>query len=158
MSHGERTRGRSSLHVGMTTLHPIPAARPLALGSASLMLASAALVGCSGANNTTQGSCATTVSTPVIFVGKVAAGATGTVGGHLVVVSPAHFQVIRYIKGRGPTTVTVATGLTDTQGATTVTEDGILPMVGQIWEIHATSTDQPFQTSICSGSHELNSA
>lgn len=138
-----------------------PGHRPMRERMASvavLVMSSVALAGCSGMGGASrQASCAVgTVSAPVIFEGEVLPGPTGSVGGSPVVLSPARVNVIRYVKGTGPGTVTVATGATGGAGAVTVIEDGILPGVHQFWEIYATTAGQPFQTSICAGSHQVS--
>jgi hypothetical protein len=64
---------------------------------------------------------------------------------------------MRYLKGRGPSTVEVRTAVTITNRGVTVAEDGIEPQVGEIWKIYTDSHRQPFDTSICGGSTMIRS-
>jgi hypothetical protein len=126
-------------------------------GVVALSVTGLGAAACSGLGNTsTQVSCAVgTTGASVIFEGVVMPGPVATVGGHSVALSPARLQVTHYLKGDGPTIVMVSTGVSGKNGVVTVTEDGILPIVNQTWKIYATSVGQPFQTSICAGSHVI---
>lgn len=77
------------------------------------------------------------------------AGRTADLGGHRVLVSPARVRVIRYLKGGGPSVVSVVTGVA---AGNVVAEDGIEPQTGQLWKIYALSPGMPYQTSMCDGS------
>lgn len=94
----------------------------------------------------------------LVFVGRVLPGPTADFGGRRVLVSPARMQVERYLKGRGPATVSVDTEVTIEPGGVTGTEDRIEPRVGERWEIYTSSRRQPFDTSICAGSGRVASA
>jgi hypothetical protein len=50
-----------------------------------------------------------------------------------VLVSPAHFRVLLYLKGSGPRVVTVQTALTTRGNTVAAIEDGIEPRAGQRW-------------------------
>jgi hypothetical protein len=69
-----------------------------------------------------------------------------------VLVSPARFRVVSYLKGSGPHEVAVLTGLSVQGNAVTVGEDGIEPRAGQRWRIYTTSAHMPYETSDCGGS------
>ena len=77
-------------------------------------------------------------------------GRSVEVGGASVLVSPARVHVTRYLKGTGPTVVSVTTGVT---AANIASEDGINPHPGQRWTIYTSSRGEPYETSICDGSH-----
>jgi uncharacterized protein with von Willebrand factor type A (vWA) domain len=84
----------------------------------------------------------------MVFVGTMLAGRTADLGGRRILVSPARVRVIRYLKGSGPSVVSVATGVS---AGGVVNEDGIEPRAGQRWAIYAMTLRRPYQTSICDG-------
>jgi hypothetical protein len=88
----------------------------------------------------------------IVFVGVMLPGATVRAGGRNVLVSPARVRVVRYLKGTGPSVVTVSTGVTRTGSTRVGSEDGIQPQAGERWRIYTTSQHAPYQTSICGGS------
>lgn len=91
----------------------------------------------------------------LVFDGTALAGAT-VPGANGTLASPARLQVQHYLKGTGPTVVTVQTAIKSVGKRTTmVSEDGIQPRAGQHWHIDASTTTQPYATSICLGSHRL---
>ena len=71
-----------------------------------------------------------------------------------VLLSPARFTVIRYLKGRGPQTVRVQTAVSATPaGGYSYNEDGIAARAGQRWRVYGTRTSEgTIATGICSGS------
>lgn len=80
------------------------------------------------------------------------AGLTARVGNQSALTSPARMRVLRYVKGSGPTVVSVGTAVT--RGGR-ITEDGIVPHRGERWEIFSDSQRSPYATSICDGSRRL---
>lgn len=93
----------------------------------------------------------------VILDGRMLAGQVvpGTGG---VLASPARVRVERYVKGTGPSVVSVVTGVTAAEGAQSATEDGIQPHAGERWQIFASSTSQPYETSLCAGTRPLSAS
>jgi hypothetical protein len=88
-----------------------------------------------------------------VFIGTALGGPAAeasSAGG--VLLSPARFHVIRYLKGSGPPVVTVQTALTSQGSVMADGEDGIQPRAGQRWKIYTTSLHMPYLTSICDGS------
>jgi hypothetical protein len=91
----------------------------------------------------------------LVFVGRMLPGPTARLGGRRVLGSPARVRVMHYLKGGGPRTVAVDTGVRiDSRGITGV-EDGIEPQPGERWKIYTTSGRQPFATSTCAGSKRV---
>lgn len=88
----------------------------------------------------------------IAFVGVMLPGPNVRVGARNVLVSPARVRVVRYLKGDGPSVVTVSTGVTQTASGGVASEDGIQPQAGERWKIYTTSRQTPYQTSICDGS------
>lgn len=85
-----------------------------------------------------------------VFLGTALPGPTANAGSAgAVLVSPAHFRVLSYLKGGGPRVVTVQTALTIRGNAVAAVEDGIEP---QRWRIYTASLHMPYQTSACGGS------
>ena len=62
--------------------------------------------------------------------------------------SPERVRVERHVKGTGPSVVWVVTGITAAEGAQSATEDGIEPHARERWQIFASSTSQPYDTSL----------
>jgi hypothetical protein len=91
----------------------------------------------------------------LIFDGTMLTGPTvpGTGG---VLASPARMRVDHYVKGGGPSVVSVNTGVAAAGGAQSATEDGIQPHAGEHWQILASNTSQPYGTSLCAGSRLLS--
>jgi hypothetical protein len=91
----------------------------------------------------------------VIVVGRMLRGHWTRIGGQRVLLSPARMRVQRYVKGSGPRTVEVQTGVRLVNRQIQFEEDGILPSAGQRWEIFSSSRSAPLQTSVCLGSRRL---
>jgi hypothetical protein len=91
----------------------------------------------------------------VVFVGTALAGPTVRTAGRDVLTTPARMRVARYLKGRGPRTVSVVTGVAGSGSRVSVTEDGIEPVAGQRWKVYSDSRRSPYDTSICAGSKPL---
>ena len=91
----------------------------------------------------------------LIFDGTMLTGPTvpGTGG---VLASPARMRVDHYVKGSGPSVVSVNSGVTAAGGAQSATEDGIQPHAGEHWQILTSNTSQPYGTSLCAGSRPLS--
>lgn len=87
----------------------------------------------------------------VAFVGIMMPGPTLRVGSRDVLLSPARVHVIHYLKGNGPATVTIVTGVSRRDGENVANEDGIEPQVGQYWKVFTSSNQMPYETSICEG-------
>jgi hypothetical protein len=87
-----------------------------------------------------------------VFVGEMLPGPTAPTGGRGVLTSPARMRVARYLKGRGPTIVTVDTAVRIVPGGIAGSGEGIEPRAGQRWKIYTRSRHQPFATSVCAGS------
>jgi hypothetical protein len=85
----------------------------------------------------------------VVLVGVMLPGPATHTG---VLVSPARMRVERYLKGRGPRVVKVATAVRIEGGSTAVAEDGIEPRAGERWKVYTQSLRQPFDASLCAGS------
>jgi hypothetical protein len=77
------------------------------------------------------------------------------VGNRHVLLSPARMRASRYLKGSGPQTVDVRTGVRLIRGQIQTEEDGVMPSAGQRWEILSSSRQMPLQTSVCIGSRQL---
>jgi hypothetical protein len=91
----------------------------------------------------------------VVFDGVMLPGATAP-GTNGVLASPARVRVTDYLKGKGPVVATVQTAIqTASGGIMRVSEDGIRPRAGERWRIDASSTTEPYATSICLGSRRL---
>jgi hypothetical protein len=93
-----------------------------------------------------------------VFVGVMLPGPTASTGGRGVLASPARMRVARYLKGRGPTTVTVDTAVRIVPGGFTGNGEGIEPRAGQRWKIYTNSRHEPFVTSVCAGSAPVRAA
>jgi hypothetical protein len=93
----------------------------------------------------------------VAFIGVMLPGAAVKTGTGNVLVSPAKARVIRYLKGTGPSMVTIETGVRKSGGDVITNEDGIEPVAGQQWKIYTSSEHIPYQTSVCIGSMALSS-
>jgi hypothetical protein len=92
-----------------------------------------------------------------VFIGTALGGPAAEAGSAgAVLLSPARFRVIRYLKGSGPRVVTVQTALTSQGSVMADSEDGIQPRAGQRWKIYTTSLHMPYLTSICGGSCVLS--
>lgn len=105
---------------------------------------------CAGLTRPQQFAAAKVVFDAVMLPGAAAPGTSG------VLASPARARVERYLKGIGPAVATVRAAITTLPGgAERVSEDGIRPRAGEHWRIYASSTTQPYATSICLGSHRL---
>jgi hypothetical protein len=116
--------------------------------SGTVILGTAA--SCAGLTRPQQFAAAKVVFDAVMLPGAPAPGTNG------VLASPARARVERYLKGTGPALATVQTAITTLPGgAERVSEDGIRPRVGEHWRIYASSTTQPYATSICLGSRRL---
>ena len=85
----------------------------------------------------------------VVFVGVALEGATPT--------GVQRFRVLRYLKGRGPRVVRVATGnRRRADGTGSVTSVSVIAKRGQRWRIYARgSAWRVLQTNICDGSRLL---
>jgi hypothetical protein len=94
-----------------------------------------------------------------VFTGTALPGPTTDAGSAgAVLVSPAHFRVLSYLKGSGPRVVTVQTAITIRGNAVAAVEDGIEPRAGQRWRIYTASLHMPYQTSACGGSCVIGGA
>jgi hypothetical protein len=91
----------------------------------------------------------------VIVIGRMASGQSRLINHRRVLLSPASMHASRYLKGSGPRTVKVQTGVRVRNGQIQMSEDGILPSAGQRWEILSSSTRTPLQSSTCLGSRRL---
>jgi hypothetical protein len=91
----------------------------------------------------------------VVFDGTALAGAT-VPGANGILASPARLRVQHYLKGAGPAVVTVQTAIKSVaKRITIVSEDGIRPRAGERWRIYASTTTEPYGTSMCLGSRRL---
>jgi hypothetical protein len=90
----------------------------------------------------------------LVFVGRARPGPTAHVDGRNVLISPARFRVLRYIKGHGPANLRVYTAV-PANGV--VSEDGIEPRAGESWRIYTSSRHGPYNTNICLGSRQVRS-
>jgi hypothetical protein len=88
----------------------------------------------------------------LVFVGRARPGPTAHVDGRNVLISPARFRVLRYIKGHGPANLRVDTSV-PANGV--VAEDGILPQPRELWRIYTNSRHGPYDTNICLGSRQV---
>ena len=88
----------------------------------------------------------------LVFVGRARPGPTAHVDGRNVLISPARFRVLRYIKGHGPANLRVDTAV-PANGV--VAEDGIVPQAGESWRIYTRSRHGPYDTNICLGSRQV---
>jgi hypothetical protein len=111
---------------------------------------SAAEASCVGLNRQQQRAAA-----KVIVIGRMLSGRSTMVGKREVLLSPARMRASRYVKGAGPQTVKVQTGVRLSRGQIQTEEDGIMPSAGQRWEILSSSRQMPLRTSICIGSGQL---
>src|SRR4051794_25995679 len=72
----------------------------------------------------------------VVFVGVMLPGPSTQMDGRGELFSPAKVRVTRYLKGHGPSTVRVETGITQTDDGRWVgNSEGINPRAGQHWKI-----------------------
>ncbi len=116
------------------------------------------LIGHRAGPSATQASCAgltqseQRAAAKVIVIGRMLPGPATRVQNRQVLLSPARFQVSRYLKGSGPRTVEVQTGVRLSRGQVQMEEDGILPSAGQRWEILSTTRQMPLGSSTCLGS------
>jgi hypothetical protein len=94
----------------------------------------------------------------LIVIGTMLRGHWIRTGGQQVLLSPARMRVQRYVKGAGPRTVQIQTGVRLVHRQIQFEEDGILPSSGQRWEIFSSSRNTPLQTSVCLGSRRLRGA
>ena len=139
---------------------PARAAAALTISVAGVMLAAcASAAGSGGSGSVSAGSCAAEHPSVylawarVVFTGTALPGPTADAGSAgAVLASPARFRVARYLKGGGPSVVTVQTALTVKRNVVIADEEGIEPQAGQRWMIYATSRRMPYQTSDCGGS------
>jgi hypothetical protein len=90
----------------------------------------------------------------LLFVGRARPGPTAHVDGRNVLISPARFRVLRYIKGHGPANLRVYTAV-PANGV--VSEDGIEPQAGESWRVYTSSKHGPYNTNICLGSRQVRS-
>ena len=141
-------------------------ANALVASVAAMLLAGCASAGQSGGSISQSGTVAgaadscTAASPPAyldqartVFTGTALPGPTAGAGSAgAVLVSPARFRVLSYLKGSGPGVVTVQTALTIRGNAVAAVEDGIEPRAGQRWRIYSASLHMPYQTSACGGS------
>ena len=88
----------------------------------------------------------------LVFVGRARPGPTAHVDGRNVLISPARFRVLRYVKGHGPANLRVDTAV-PANGV--VGEDGIMPQPGEAWRIYTRSRHGPYDTNICLGSRQV---
>lgn len=73
-----------------------------------------------------------------------------------VLLSPARFRALRYLKGRGPTLIRVRTAVRAVQGGFRYAEDGITPRRAQRWRLYGRRLrDGTVGVGICSGSRRL---
>ncbi len=91
----------------------------------------------------------------LVFDGTMLSGPTVMASHRQVLSSPARLRVTKYLKGRGPRIIRVATAVTSTTRGVTVNSEGILPIVGQRWRIYTGRWRQPLPTSDCNGSRAL---
>lgn len=79
---------------------------------------------------------------------------------HGTLLSPAGFEVERYLKGRGPTRVQVTTGTSDAgDGIYMNVSTGINPSAGERWRVFANGmADEILKTSTCHGSRNVDAA
>lgn len=116
---------------------------PIAIGSA-LLAAAAAEASCIPSTPAQQRARAT-----VIFDGVVLEGPTAT--------GIQRFRVARYLKGRGPRVVRVATGnIRRADGTGSVTSVSVIAARGQKWRVFGRgSAWRVVQTNVCDGSRRL---
>lgn len=103
--------------------------------------------GCGGG-----GQAAYTAAAKVVFIAVMLPGATAHTGSGDILTSPAKARVIHYLKGTGPSLVTIDTGISKDANGVSGNEDGIEPKAGQRWRIYSGTQTMPYQTSICMGS------
>lgn len=126
-------------------------ATPRSAPARSGMVIQGAAASCAGLTRPQQFAAAKVVFDAVMLPGAPAAGSNG------VLASPARARVMHYLKGSGPAVATVQTAIeTVSGGAERVSEDGIRPRAGEHWRIYASSTTEPYATSICLGSDRLS--
>ncbi len=94
----------------------------------------------------------------VIVIGRMLPGPAAHFQNHQVLLFPARMRVSRYLKGSGPRTVEVQTGVRLSSGQIQMQEDGILPSAGERWEILSSSRQMPLLSSICLGSRRSTSS
>jgi hypothetical protein len=116
----------------------------LAAAATALLGAQAAEASCVPSTGAQQRARAT-----VMFDGVALEGATAT--------GIQRFRVLRYLKGRGPRVVRVATGnIRRADGTGSVTSVSVIAARGQRWRIYARgSAWRVLQTNICDGSRRL---
>lgn len=134
--------------------------RLLAVASALVVMVLSACSG-QGSSQTTTGasaSCAATgkahylAAAQLAFTGVMLQGPTVSAAGRVTLASPARFRVVRYLKGAGPTVVTVKTAFARGSHTVIANSEGITPAAGQHWIIYSVTRGMPFDTSICAGS------
>jgi hypothetical protein len=91
----------------------------------------------------------------LVVLAEALPGPTVNLGTHKVLTSPVRMRVVRYVKGHGPTIVSVRTALTKTASGVAESEDAIQPIAGQLWKLYLTGRHPPYQTSICGGSRQI---
>jgi len=143
-------------------------AKPLAWAAVAVPVLLAATAGCGGSGAATVssgGACGGPASpsasqylasATVAFVGVMLPGADAEVGGSKVRTSPARVRVVHWLKGRGPSVVTVKTGVVRNSAGVAENAEGLLARAGQRWVIYATSKRMPYQTSACFGSARVS--
>lgn len=120
---------------------------------------STSLAGAPGATSAaTSGQAASCAAAPAgagVIVDAIAL--PGRVDPQGVLLSPARFTVLRYVKGRGPRTIAVQTTVAATPtGAYAYSEDGIAPRPEERWRLYGRRTRKgTLTTSTCSGSRRL---
>jgi hypothetical protein len=134
----------------------------LLFSAAATMLAACASTGGSGETGSGSGAAGSCIAASpsaelagarVVFIGTALSGPVADAGSAgAVLASPARFRVARYVKGSGPSVVTVQTALTVEGNGVIANEDGIEPRAGQRWTIYTTSLRMPYQASDCTGS------
>ena len=140
----------------------------LVFSAAAMMLVACASTGSSAGTGSDSGSGASCIAASpsaelawarVVFVGTALPGPAADAGSAgAVLASPARFRVARYLKGSGPSEVTVQTALTTDGNGIIANEDGIEPRAGQRWTIYTTSQRMPYHTSDCAGSCVLGAS
>jgi hypothetical protein len=139
---------------------PVPAV--LLFSAAATMLTACASTGGSGEAGSGAGAAGSCIAASpsaelararVVFIGTALPGPMADAGSAgAVLASPARFRVARYVKGSGPSMVTVQTALTIEGNGVIANEDGIAPRAGQRWTIYTTSLRMPYHASDCTGS------
>lgn len=120
----------------------------VAISVVATVAAPAARAACAKASEEEHFARATVVFEGIAQPGDTADGA---------LLSPATFQVERYLKGDGPRELQVATATSEAGGGLYATmSTGIHPAAGERWRIFATGpTDEVVATSTCHGSRRI---